>query len=353
MSIRSLIKKHPLLYYWGRVLQNSRNPEFRQSVIDIIEHPALAKVERLGLKNKDKLFYVIDIDDEGAHSGFFSLLNGTIKRLELADRLGAIPYIRWINTSYGNSNEKSNTFDSFFFQPSNIKYEEVITSQNVIISKQQDGFEREDSQVYSEKSGYLEQMARLYEKYIHLNSDIIAKIEEDRNRLGKIDFNHTIGVHVRGTDYRQSIKGHPKSIMYEEYVAKVDSYLKDNPGWKVFLATDDEGAIDFFCKKYGENIFIFSDAFRGDSNLGIHYMNSNRDNHAFRLGYEVLRDVDTLSRCSVLVAGVSFVSFTAREMKESRNEKYSEINIINAGVNKKGITSAKFNREFNKKRKNN
>ena len=347
--IKDLIKNNDKLYFIARVLKNGKDKDFRRWVTDITDSPSIVRVENFGDKNPDKLFYLIDIDDDGAHSGFFSLLNGTVKRLELADRLGAIPYIRWINTPYSNEINNSNTYSIFFDEISDDGYEEILQSRNVIISRPQDGFERDESRVYAEKSGYLEQMGDLYRKYIRLKPELAHRIDSDQSKLGNGYLNHTIGIHVRGTDYRQSLKGHPKAIMYEEYAEAVDEMLKEYPDHNIFLATDDKGAIDYFSDRFGEKICYYEDVFRGDSDLGIHYMNGKRDDHAFRLGYEVLRDTDTLSRCDVLVAGVSFVSFTAREMKASRQELYSKVNIINHGINKNGTTSAGFNKKFNKR----
>ena len=345
---KEAIKKSEILYFLARVLQNGNSKEFRKWVTDIIDSPSIIRLECLGDKNPDKVYYVIDINDEGNHSGFFSLLDGTIKRLGLAERLGAVPYIRWTNTPYGYLNHE-NTYTDYFLQTCNTEFKEILQSRNVIFSRPQDGFQRDDSQVYSEKAGFLDSMGALYKKYIQIQPELINRINEDRGLLIGFKFEHTIGVHVRGTDYRQALKGHPKAVMYEEFVSEIEKLPENYCDWPIFLASDDRNAISFFVDRFSDRVICYQDVFRVESDFGVHYSTDDREEHAFNLGYEVLRDADTLSRCGVLIAGISFVSFTAREMKASRNETYSELRIIDHGINNVGTTSSKFNACFNQK----
>lgn len=350
MNIKDWIKKNEKLYFFARIIQLRNNAEFRSWVRDISDSPSMVRVQKFGDNNPDELFYLIDIDDDGNHSGFFSLLNGTAKRLELANRLGAKPYIRWTNTPYSDSHSESdNAFSKFFIEPCEVSYDEVLSSSNVIKSRPQDGFSRDESQVYSERADYLEKMGKIYAKYLVYQPEITQLLKSDEEIL-KCEYSEAmIGIHVRGTDYRLSLKGHPKAILYEEYASAIDALPKEYYDKKIFLATDDTGAIKYFLDRFGDRVIYYQDVFRGDSDLGVHYMSTNRENHAFRLGYEVIRDVDTLSKCQALIAGVSFVSFSARAFKCSRNEKYGYLKIINHGLNNNGTTSSDFNRTFNSK----
>lgn len=349
MSIRTCIKNHEKLYFWSRVLQGCRQDDFRQRVLDITDHPATARIEHLGDKNPDRLFYLIDLDDQGNHSGFFSLLNDTVKRLELARRLGAEPYIRWQNTSYaGDDDHANNDFIQFFEEPSNATYDEVVSSQNVIISRATDGFPRDDSQVYQERDGFLKKIANLYTKYIHIQPSIKEAIIRDQEKILKERKSSVIGVHVRGGDYCVGLKGHPKQITMDEYEQAIDQ-VDAEAGEKrpIFLATDDLRVSDHFATFYGDRILSYQDVFRSSQDFGVHYTKDDRNEHGFLLGYEVLRDMDTLSQCERLIAGVSYVSFTARAWRLAKCDSYRSVMIIDHGINQNGISSKEYNRRFN------
>ena len=356
------------------MLQGCRQADFRQRVLDITDHQAIARIERLGDKNPDRLFYLIDIDDRGAHSGFFALLNDTVKRLELARRLGAEPYIRWTNTSYAGVGPRpgggsrldhsradrttDNDFALFFREPTERSYEEILDSQNVILSRPVDGFPREDSQVYREPDGFAESVATLYAKYLRLRPEVQASIREDQKKLIhskqlEPDFSGIIGVHVRGGDYMVGLKGHPKAISLTEYEQAIDAVSEEiGKEVPIFLATDDVRVLDHYTERYDNRILTYPDVFRSSRDLGVHYTKDDREDHGYQLGYEVLRDMDTLSRCGSLVAGISFVSFTARAWKLSRGEQYEMVHILNNGINRKGVTSAQFNQNYNNRRNN-
>ena len=79
---------------------------------------------------------------------------------------------------------------------------------------------------------------------------------------------------------------------------------------------------------FGEIVLCYIDVERSNSNEGIHYHKKSN-----RIGYEVLRDMYTLSQCGGLIAGKSHVSTVARVEKCSRNEAYSYLNIIDKGLN--------------------
>ena len=133
MGVKKIIKKNEILYFWARVFQNSKKKEFRRWIIDIIEHPALVRIDNKGELFPDKLVYFVDIDDQRNNSGFFALWNNSIKRLWLANRLQAVPVIRWRNTAY-SLNENENVFENYFLQPGNVTCTEALKCSNLVMS---------------------------------------------------------------------------------------------------------------------------------------------------------------------------------------------------------------------------
>lgn len=67
---------------------------------------------------------------------------------------------------------------------------------------------------------------------------------------------------------------------------------------------------------FGCNVKSYSDVFRSNGNISVAFSESSREQHKFKLGYEVLRDTYTLSKCDILVAGLSNVSYAARILKK-------------------------------------
>ena len=344
-NLRKFIKNNEKIYFIARVLQQFRNPDFRKRVIDLTDSPSTVKVESLGEKNPDKLFYLIDIDDSGGPSGLFALLNDTVKRLELARRLGATPYVRFVNTSYY---PEGNAFERYFLQLSDISYEDILQSQNVIKSKIQDGFERDDSQVYYEKDGFLQAIGALYKKYIHLQPEISERLESDIKTSGMAgELENSIGIHFRGTDFRQSLIGHPQYVSYDDYVNAVREL---RGGYKnIFICTDDENALKYFQNAFQNDfskILFYQNTMRSTGDIGLHYAVLKNPVHDKDIGYEVIRDVYSLARCRVLLAGVSNVSFSARAINASGEKTFEFCKILNHGLNSSGITSKVFNENF-------
>ena len=61
---------------------------------------------------------------------------------------------------------------------------------------------------------------------------------------------HTLGVHIRRTDNKQSILHSPLS----EFEKRTDSYLETFADAKIFLCSDEKRVKDFFRQRYGEHL---------------------------------------------------------------------------------------------------
>ena len=55
-----------------------------------------------------------------------------------------------------------------------------------------------------------------------------------------------LGVHVRGTDFGQGFRAHPKMISAEEFKQSVIKMMQTGEYDKIFLATDDSTALAVF-----------------------------------------------------------------------------------------------------------
>jgi len=146
----------------------------------------------------------------------------------------------------------------------------------------------------------------------------------------------TLGVHVRGTDFRRNYKGHPVKIGTEEFVEAVAGLLAQADYDNIFLATDDTEAIRMFHERFGEKVSYYQDVMRSSGNETVMKSRSDRKQHHYLLGREVLRDAWTLGLCSGLVAGLSQVSLNARILKKAAGTEYENLIILDKGINQSG-----------------
>lgn len=349
---RKKIKQNETLYFWGRVLQNCRNREYRQWVVDVTDHPAVARLEHRGDKFPNQRFYRIDLDDWHGNSGFFALFNGTVQRLEMADRLGAAPEISWTHTAYSDPEigRKENVFEYYFEQPCTVSVRELEQAKNVIFSRPGDGFPKREDAQYLSLEPYLDEAAALVGKYIHLRQEVSARLEEDYKSLGA-EPETTLGVHVRGTDYFRDLNGHPKAVSFQEYLDKTLELADRHGVSKVFLATDDARAVEVFREALGPRLVLYGDTLRGSGRTGVHYQGAGEAS-GFRMGYEVLRDALTLSRCRYFVGGMSQVSLAVRLFNRAYGTPFDDVCLFDKGLNHNPrVTSAKLNDVYFAKKK--
>lgn len=350
-KMKEWIKQSPILHFWGRVIQNCRSAGYRQSVIDISEHPAMVRVEKKGELFPDRLFYLIHLDDAGQNSGFFALFNQTLKRLELAKRLNAAPFIMWIHSAYSDRTIKNtqNVYEYYFVQPGDIDYSELQKASNIIISKSTDGFYLSNDSLYLQLENHLEEAVKIYRRYIRLRESVRSDIQLDITNSGLYaHFENIIGVHVRGTDYTARWKGHPVPVTLEEYVTATKQQMAKMHIDEVFLATDDKRAVRCFQAEFGDHLHFFDDVARGEGEQGVHYLKAERPHHQYRMGYEVLRDVYTLAQCKGFIGGMSQVGFAVRVINMAEFKKFEREQVIDKGINEKGVSSSRMNRIFAK-----
>ena len=80
----------------------------------------------------------------------------------------------------------------------------------------------------------------------------------------------------------------------------------------------------------------YDDVYRGNSTAGVHTTKGDRENHNYKLGLEVVRDMYTLAACNGLVAGMSQVSMSARITNKAFYMPYESVCIIDKGLSQNG-----------------
>ena len=177
--------------------------------------------------------------------------------------------------------------------------------------------------------------------YIHIKESLYDDLYNQIKSLLKEK--KTVAVHVRGIEWGE-IKGHPIPVALEEYCRRIDIAIEKYEFEQIFLATDSEDTVRYFSKRYGNTVVCYNDVLRSESGsktLVIFDSNVKRKNNYYWLGYEVLKDMLTLSFCGGLVAGLSHVSLAAEVFKKSRGEEYEYKNMVDQKVQKSGMQVSK------------
>ena len=135
----------------------------------------------------------------------------------------------------------------------------------------------------------------------------------------------------------QIIKRHINIILnvtVEEKIAEIEQVEEKFD--KIFLATDDQEAIDVFQKRFGDKVCYYEDVYRGEGNVSVAFSSDLREYHRYLLGLEVLRDVYTMAQCEGLIGGISQVAYCAQIMKRGMGSEFSYFKILDKGINDSG-----------------
>lgn len=333
-ELKIRMKKNDTFYFYANVARYWRKKDFRDLVRGFMG-PDVVLVQHPGKMNPDQYVYSMNAKDIG-FCGEIMLVLGW---LSYAEVFHLTPVIDWSrNCRYLEDtpvNGTRNAFEYYFEPVSEISYMDIDQYYNVVYSTwNQIGMISPDKSLdvraYRNRQFFIGQCSALYKKYIRLNQTTKAYLDEN---LKKRFCKRTLGVHVRGTDFKVGFDGHPVCIPGEDYI-KSAGRLLDKYGYEnIFLATDSLEAVELFRKEFGSMLVYYEDVMRSDGNVGVHGLENERKNHHYLLGLEVLRDVYTLAACDSLLAGMSNVSFAAQYIKLSEEEEFRATEILDHGIN--------------------
>lgn len=319
MKLIDVLKRSEKLVYWNRCRIHRNNPEFRHMVLDGYNNPDFLEMHTFGKEYEGKTIYLVE--ERGAGVGFFAEFGVTLIELYFADERGFMPYVRW-GKDYlyyepdGIDGEK-NAFLYFFSPVSEV--ENVDHACHVIKTEESHYVQVKaqfDAVSYDVSDAYVDAMARMVKKYIRYNKQTGEYLEQEYQRLlgeGKV-----LGVHFRGTDFRKGYNNHPIPVQIEQEIERVQELLDQSGYDKIFLATDEQAAVDRFRAAFGEKVCIYEDTFRDQgTDESIAFSDDKRKQHRYHLAREVVRDQYALTRCDGLVCGYSNVTFIARVMRRA------------------------------------
>lgn len=317
--------------------KKGQDARFVKNVKQLADMYNLIYVESYGDKKCDDTVFLIDMEE--SHSGFFAEHNRLLALLYFADKYDMKPVVRFHpGYCYAEKhpvNGTTNPFEYYFEQPAGISLEDIKSCRRIFRSRKENSYEInllcENANGYARSEDYLNEMARITDKYIRLNKIVKEKMDEDIQSL--IGSGKVLAVHVRGTDFKQNYNGHPVQVGVDEYLDKTLQVFQKGTYEEVFLATDDEEAIEKYQERFKGKLFFYRDVVRSKGDDTVMHSEMERENHHYLLGYEVLRDMYTLAMCDGLIAGLSQVSYAARIQKKSMGKEYQDLFILDKGIN--------------------
>ncbi len=292
-------------------------------------------------------------------AGFFASVREELNFLSYAEQFGFVPVIFWGKglVYYDPEMEPltENAFEYYYEPVSGIPYAELKTYKNVAFchtGKVADAFKTSG---YQMGKASLELLASLYKKYFHLNQTTRAYMEKEIGAV--LNGKRTLGVQVRGTDFKLQANKHPVFVTPEEYLAEAKKLLASGRYEQVFLATDDLEALELFRREIPEDQLVyFSDVLRSTGKVNPFDVESSRPLHRYKLGLEVLRDVYALACCDGLIGGLSQVVFAAQYINIALDKAYKDCVIVNKGIQAEDTREAKkwkksYKKKFDKARR--
>ena len=337
--------RHPALHLMLRTAKRilKKDEDYIQRALSVGEDYEYISVRHNGDKEYGKVIYVIK--ENSGQEGFCATLRFILLFLMYAKQYGFVPCIKLTEEFAYYDEEKSREIDNpweYFFLEAGYKGDENH-AKNVVYSASADMTKVREwrwMDAYRTRNYYNERLfnscSPLIRKYLVLRPEIIQESEkllkEVHESGGKI-----LGVHFRGTDFKKGFKEHPVFVNEKQMIRAVQKAMEETGAAAVFLATDDASFGRHIKASLGDTVLlVHNDVFRSNSSRSVAFSENSRKYHHYRLGYEIARDMYTLSLCDGLLAGKSSVSFMSNLYKHSRDEAYEYMHIIDNGNNKNG-----------------
>ena len=162
--------------------------------------------------------------------------------------------------------------------------------------------------------GEKELTKKLLVENLFLHKDIVKKVEEfKRNNFSK----PMIGVHVRCTDNQGDQFNRKKLPSLDRYPAIIEKLLKEVPGARIFLATDNEEVLKNYQEKYPD-VITTDKWFPGRTGKRLHGHGACPDR--INNGIEALVDMQLLAECDYFVFSSKPTFARVARMRSKANE---------------------------------
>ena len=280
-----------------------------------------------GSMNKDKTFYLLSHPIH-LRDGLLSFLFAFLEQMDFVERNNYIPVIDMQNfkNQYLDDDKigVENAWEYYYNPLSEYSPKEVYQSKNVILGYDDNCYKGNYEQKYD-----IKRMSALYQKYISYNQDVVIAIQKEYEK--NIDkTKKTLGVLYRGSDMSAlKLKNHPVQPTIDEMISLIHRYMKEWKCERIFLSTEDAGAVDKLKAEFGAILSCTDQKrFANTGKTWLANINFEREHDRYLRGLEYLITIELLSRCDCLLAGICTGSICAQIMN---NGKYEHIEMIDKG----------------------
>ncbi|MDJ0677683.1 MAG: TIGR03032 family protein [Calothrix sp. MO_167.B42] len=256
-----------------------------------------------------KKLLVISKHDDG---GFFSNFNKVVQLLGIYSKSKNYDYqVDWRfngdEDSFRYSDVVGENAWNLFFEDlpfdENYQYSEKIV-QNQYLNYSITHVYAHD--LYLNKNFYeiRRQYHHIYQQYIKIKPDILEEVDNffATYMAGSL----CLGVHKR--HWLHQVEDFSKTaVSVNDYIQVIQELLSQSGAEKIFLATDEEEAVVEMKKAFGNRVICRSDITRASADES-QEMHRQAKNSGSRLGREVLIDALLLSKCDLMLHGVSNIS---------------------------------------------
>ena len=234
-------------------------------------------------------------------AGFFAYLNYVLGQFNTAHNLDLIPYVDWSEPTleYYDAEMGHNPFDYYFIQ--NISKKDINVSESTYCPGQHINFPPTGKKIFRDKDLVL-LFNNLINKYLKIRPEILEVLDISVTK------HKTLGVHCRRSDM---LRIHPENMSCttnQDFFEKTMKVFNEGSFDRIYLATEEIELLDYFVEKLPNKI-IFQDCYRIQTNDSPLTSISDRKNHNYKKGKEVLIDSLNLSNCDSLLCGISGVSY--------------------------------------------
>lgn len=224
--------------------------------------------------------------------------------IEIALENGYIPVVDWESCKlpqYPYEPCSRNVWEIFFEQPCKVGLREAYESENywmiddiLAIKGSRDFFLKDYTDFYGVKN-----RRERFRRYVRFNEDFQKRIDA---AVGEMIDDHSLGVLIRGTDYKDlKPMHHPKCIPLEKIFEAIDSCLAQGNCDKIFVATEDKGILDVMKKKYCCKLsYLESPRYEQVGNQSLNLYRGGKTDGEYR-DSQYLLSLAVLARCSSLV----------------------------------------------------
>lgn len=245
--------------------------------------------------------------------------------IEIALENDYIPVVDWESCKlpqYPYESCRRNVWEKFFEQPCGVGLREAYESENywiiddiLAIKGSRDFFLKDYTDFYA-----AEKRREKFRKYVRFNKDFLKRIDVFADKM--ID-EHSLGVLIRGTDYKNlKPMHHPKCIPLENILKIIDEYLSKGSCDRVFVATEDKEVLEELEKKYcGKLFYVESPRYEevGDKSLNLY--RAGKADGEYR-DSQYLLSLALLARCPSLVLSPCGGSVVASLLHENVIKDY-------------------------------